>query len=70
MLFIKKEKPNPFSKNYIILNGKSPRLGGILVENNMEYAAPFSPLGLFTTSPIHLKERIEWITSFDESYCN
>ena len=26
------------------LNGKSPKLGGILIENNMEYAAPFTPL--------------------------
>ena len=37
-----------------------PKLGGILVEKNMEYAAPFSPLGLFTTSLLNWKERIEW----------
>ena len=42
------------------LNGKSPKLGGILVEKNMEYAAPFTPLGLFTTSLLNWKERIEW----------
>ena len=44
------------------LNGKSPKLGGILVEKNMEYAAPFTPLGLFTTSLLNWKERIEWVT--------
>ena len=42
------------------LNGKSPKLGGILVEENMEYAAPFTPLGLFTTSLLNWKERIQW----------
>jgi phytoene dehydrogenase-like protein len=42
------------------LNGKSPKLGGILVEKNMEYVAPFTPLGLFTTSLLNWKERIEW----------
>ena len=46
----------------IVLNGKSPKLGGVLVENNMEYAAPFTPLGLFSTSLLNWKERIEWIT--------
>ena len=42
------------------LNGKSPKLGGILVDKNMEYAAPFTPFGLFTTSLLNWKERIEW----------
>lgn len=45
----------------ISLNGKSPKLGGILVENNTEYVAPLSPLGLFTTSLLNGKERMEWI---------
>jgi phytoene dehydrogenase-like protein len=42
------------------LNGKSPKLGGTLVEKNKEYVAPFTPLGLFTTSLLNWKERIEW----------
>lgn len=42
--------------------GKSPKLGGILVENNLEYAAPFTPYGIFTTRFLNWKERIEWIT--------
>ncbi|MBM7602837.1 phytoene dehydrogenase-like protein [Metabacillus crassostreae] len=46
----------------ITLNGKSPKLGGILIENNIEYAAPFSPLDLFTTNLLNWKERIEWIS--------
>ena len=33
----------------IQLHGKSPKLGGILVENHLEYAAPFTPTGLFST---------------------
>ena len=46
----------------IQLHGKSPKLGGILVENNIEYAAPFTPSGLFSTRLLHWKERIEWVT--------
>lgn len=45
----------------ISLSGKSPQLGGILIENDIEYAAPLSPLGLFTTSFLNGKERMEWI---------
>src|SRR3954451_22065872 len=43
------------------LTGKSPKLDGILIEKNIEYAAPFSPLELFTTSLLNGKERIEWV---------
>lgn len=46
----------------IHLTGNSPKLGGILIENNMEYAAPLAPLELFTTSLLNGKERIEWVT--------
>ena len=45
----------------IHFSGKSPKLNGILIENNIEYAAPFSPLGLFTTHLLNTKERMEWI---------
>ncbi|KOP71652.1 FAD-dependent pyridine nucleotide-disulfide oxidoreductase [Bacillus sp. FJAT-21945] len=45
----------------IHLNGKSPKLGGTLIENNVEYTAPFSPFELFTTRFLHSKERMEWI---------
>lgn len=46
----------------IQLHGNSPKLGGILVENHLEYAAPFTPAGLFSTRLLNWKERIEWIT--------
>ncbi|MEH7331694.1 NAD(P)/FAD-dependent oxidoreductase [Neobacillus drentensis] len=46
----------------INLNGKSPKTGGILIENNIEYAAPFSPLELFTTNLLNGKERLEWVS--------
>lgn len=45
----------------INLRGKSPKLGGILVDNNTEYAAPLSPLALFTTRLLNATERMEWI---------
>ncbi|UFT99339.1 NAD(P)/FAD-dependent oxidoreductase [Radiobacillus kanasensis] len=46
----------------ITLHGKSPKLDGILLENKTEFAAPFSPLGLFSTNLLTWKERIEWGT--------
>ena len=46
----------------IHLTGNSPKLGGILIENNMEYAAPLAPFELFTTSLLTGKERIEWVS--------
>ncbi|HEY4549490.1 MAG TPA: FAD-dependent oxidoreductase, partial [Bacillus sp. (in: firmicutes)] len=61
--FYKKGKAKSILEELDIkLNGKSPKLGGVLVENNMEYAAPFTPLGLFSTNLLNWKERIEWIT--------
>ncbi|MFC7678913.1 NAD(P)-binding protein [Paenibacillus sp. GCM10028914] len=45
----------------ISLSGKSPKLGGILIENDIEYTAPLSPLELFTTGLLNGKERMEWI---------
>lgn len=47
----------------IHLPGKSPKLNGILIENNIEYAAPLSPLELFTTRLLNGKERIEWMAA-------
>ncbi|WP_078555268.1 phytoene desaturase family protein [Bacillus alkalicellulosilyticus] len=44
----------------IQLSGKSPKIGGILVENQLEYIAPLSPLGLLTSNFLSWKERIEW----------
>ncbi|WHY66634.1 FAD-dependent oxidoreductase [Neobacillus sp. SuZ13] len=46
----------------INLHGKSPKLSGILMEDNMEYAAPLAPFELFTTSLLNGKERIEWVS--------
>jgi phytoene dehydrogenase-like protein len=61
--FYKKGKAKSILEELDIkLNGKSPKLGGVLVENNMEYAAPFTPLGIFSTNLLNWKERIEWIT--------
>ncbi|SDM43427.1 phytoene desaturase family protein [Sediminibacillus halophilus] len=60
--FYKKGKAKAFLEEYgIKLNGKSPHLSGVLVENNMEYTAPFTPLGIFSTSLLNWKERMEWL---------
>ncbi|MFL6561337.1 MAG: NAD(P)-binding protein, partial [Bacillus sp. (in: firmicutes)] len=45
----------------IHLPGRSPKLNGILIENKIEYAAPLSPLELFTTRLLNGKERLEWV---------
>lgn len=47
----------------IELHGKSPKLGGTLIEDTQEYAAPLSPLGLFTTNLLNGKERMEWVAT-------
>ncbi|MEH6907668.1 phytoene desaturase family protein [Neobacillus drentensis] len=47
----------------INLNGTSPKLSGTVIENNIEYPAPFSPLGIFTTNLLTWKERLEWINT-------
>ncbi len=44
----------------IQLSGKSPKKGCILVKGNLEYTAPFSPLGLLNTDFLNWEERIEW----------
>ena len=44
----------------IKLSGRSPKLGGYLVENDQKYAAPFTPLSLFSTQFLHGKQRLEW----------
>lgn len=47
----------------IKLIGQSPNLsGGILLENNIEHAAPFSISDVFKTSFLNWKERLEWST--------
>jgi len=45
----------------IELNGKSPKLSGLLTDNMLEYTAPFNPVGVLTTRFLNWKERIEWL---------
>lgn len=51
------------------LNGKSPKLDGIIVENNINFTAPLTPLGLFSTRLLNWKERIEWIAVLMKVNC-
>lgn len=58
----KKGKAAPILEELDIkLNGKSPILGGTLIENKMEYTAPFNPLGLLTTRLLNWREKVEWV---------
>ncbi|MEI4770268.1 NAD(P)-binding protein [Psychrobacillus sp. FJAT-51614] len=58
----KKGKAAPILEELgIKLNGKSPKLGGILIENDIEYTAPFDPLGLLTTRLLNWREKMEWV---------
>ncbi|SFL71576.1 Phytoene dehydrogenase-related protein [Gracilibacillus orientalis] len=58
----KKGKAKPILEELRInLNGKSPKLTGFLIENNTAYVAPLTPSGLFSTSFLNWKERLEWV---------
>lgn len=46
----------------IQLNGKSPDLNGKLIEGMVEYTAPLSPIGLFTSRLLKGKARYEWMS--------
>ena len=57
----KKGKAKPILEELgVNLSGKSPKVSGTIIENNIEYAAPFSPLGILTTNLLNGKEKIEW----------
>ncbi|WP_144511890.1 NAD(P)/FAD-dependent oxidoreductase [Bacillus sp. FJAT-22090] len=45
----------------IELNGRSPKLNGLLMDGKVKYNAPFNPLGVFTTGFLNWQERIEWL---------
>lgn len=45
----------------IRLSGKSPALGGLLIDGNAEFTAPFNPAGVFSTNFLSAKERVEWL---------
>jgi protoporphyrinogen oxidase len=58
----KKGKAKPILDELgITLHGNSPNVGGLLIDGNNEYKAPFSPLGLLKTNLLSWKERMEWI---------
>ncbi|KGX86281.1 phytoene desaturase family protein [Pontibacillus marinus] len=45
----------------IHISGQSPKLNGVLVGEDQEYKAPFTPGGLFSTRFLNWRERMEWI---------
>lgn len=45
----------------IELHGKSPKLGGLLIDGQINYTAPFNPIGVFTTRYFNWKDRLQWL---------
>jgi phytoene dehydrogenase-like protein len=58
----KKGKAKPILEELgIQLMGKSPKQSVTLIDHEMKYVAPFSPLGLLSTNYLNWKERLEWM---------
>jgi phytoene dehydrogenase-like protein len=58
----KKGKAKPILEELgVQLMGKSPKQNVTLIDYDMKYVAPFSPLGLLSTSYFNWQERLEWI---------
>ncbi|WP_181347403.1 NAD(P)/FAD-dependent oxidoreductase [Thalassobacillus sp. CUG 92003] len=49
-----------FDELGVKLNENVPKVDGVLIENNKEYAAPFNPSGILSSKLLSWKERIEW----------
>lgn len=61
----KKGKAKPILDELgVDLSGESPKLSGVVVQENEEYQAPFSPGGLFSTKLLKFQDRFKWINVF------
>ncbi|KGR79412.1 phytoene desaturase family protein [Ureibacillus manganicus] len=60
-LYKKGEAKSILEQLGIELHGKSPKLGGLLIDEKVKYSAPFNPIGVFTTCFFNWKERMQWI---------
>jgi phytoene dehydrogenase-like protein len=60
-LYKKGEAKSILEELDVKLLGKSPKLGGTLIENNQEYIAPFNPFAVVSTELLNWKKRIEWL---------
>ena len=64
----KKGKAKPILEELgIKLNGKSPKLGGLLIEDNMEYTAPFTPIRAFYNKFFKMERTHGMDQGFNES---
>lgn len=45
----------------VMIQGNSPKLGGLLIEGDKDHIAPFSPIGIATTTFLNWRERKEWL---------
>jgi phytoene dehydrogenase-like protein len=58
----KKGKAKPILEELgVQLMGKSPKQSVTLIDQEMKYVAPFSPLGLLSTNYLNWKERLDWM---------
>lgn len=58
----KKGKAKPILEQLgIELHAKSPKLDGIVIENNISYTAPYNPIGVFATRYFNWKDRFQWL---------
>ncbi|CAG9607631.1 phytoene desaturase family protein [Pseudoneobacillus rhizosphaerae] len=58
----KKGKAKPILEEFgVQLMGKSPKQSVTLIDHEMKYVAPFSPLGLLSTNYLNWKERLDWM---------
>ncbi|SHM73217.1 phytoene desaturase family protein [Gracilibacillus kekensis] len=46
----------------INISGKSPKLGGVLIKDEVEYAAPLNLSALFSSQLLKGKEKMEWLS--------
>lgn len=58
--YIKGKAPSILKELGIELEGKSPKLNGLLMEKDEKHALPLSLGGVFSTSFLNMKEKIEW----------
>ncbi|MCA1041506.1 FAD-dependent oxidoreductase [Bacillus infantis] len=58
----KKGKAVPILKELgVEINGRAPKLGGLLMDGHESFTAPFSPNGVLQSKLLSWKEKIEWI---------
>jgi len=62
--FYKKGKAKPILEQLgVELHGKTPKLNGLLIDNEVSYAAPYNPIDVFTTRYFNWKDRLQYLNA-------